>query len=283
MSFLKPTSFKDYLMHAGAIIGGSFLIVIVVFYVWLPITTNHGETITVPDIKGMTISELDEFLGKRSLRYEATADSSYSPDYPPLAVLRQVPAPNTKVKENRKIYVTLNAESPPKVRMPKVEDLSLKSAMMVLKSYDLKLGAVKHVPDVFFGVVHEARMDGRVVLEGERIEKGSFINLVVGDGYGNTVFQSPRLIGLEQEEAETAIIGSGLRIGKVNITDKSLAGFGTPDSLGNEILEYREIAPGTVQQQYPRPDRRVKIGDPIDIWIYKPDSISNTPTILDNQ
>ncbi|MEQ9006271.1 MAG: PASTA domain-containing protein, partial [Ekhidna sp.] len=200
MSFRKPTSIKDFLIHLGVLIGSTFLIVIIVFYMWLPITTNHGETITVPDIKGKTVSELNEFLGKRNLRYEATADSSYSPDFPPLAVLRQVPKPNTKVKENRKIYVTLNAESPPKVRMPKVEDLSLKSAMMVLKSYDLKLGEVKYVPDVFFGVVHEARLNGRTVLEGEKIEKGSPIDLIVGDGYGNTVFQSPLLIGLDQEE-----------------------------------------------------------------------------------
>ncbi|WP_424963819.1 PASTA domain-containing protein [Ekhidna sp.] len=283
MSFKKPTSIKDFLLHLAVLIGGSALIVVIVFYVWLPISTNHGETITVPDIQGMTVDELDEFLGKRNLRFEATADSSYSPNHPPLAVLRQVPKPNTKVKENRKIYVTLNAESPPKVRMPKVEDLSLKSAMMVLKSYDLKLGEVKYIPDVFFGVVHEAKMNGRTVMEGEKIEKGSVINLVAGDGYGNTQFQSPNLIGLEQEEAEVAIIGSGLKIGKIEITDKSLAGFTAIDSAGNDMLEYREIAPGTVQQQYPRPERRVKIGDPVDIWIYKPDSVSSAPTILDNQ
>lgn len=269
-------------MHLGVLVGASILIVIIVFYAWLPITTNHGETITVPDIKGMTVDELDEFLSKRSLRFEVTADSSYSPNHQPLAVLRQVPAPNTKVKENRKIYVTLNAESPPLVRMPKVKDLSIKSALMTLKSYDLKFGKITHIPDDFF-VVLEARMDGREVLEGEQIEKGSIIDLVAGDGYGNTVFQSPNLIGLEQEEAEFAILGSGLRVGKIRTTEKSLAGFGAIDSLGNDILEYRTISPGTVQQQYPSPQRRVKIGDPIDIWVYKPDSISNTATILDNQ
>lgn len=282
MSFRKPTSAKDYLIHLGVIIGTSLLIVIIVFYVWLPITTNHGETITVPDIKGKTVDELADFLSKRSLRFEATADSSYSPDYPPLAVLRQVPAPNTKVKENRKIYVTLNAESPPKVRMPKVEDSSVKSALMMLKSYDLKLGDIKYVPDDFF-VVIEARLDGRVVLEGENIEKGSAIDLIVGNGYGNTNFQSPNLIGLDGEEAQFVIIGSGLKVGKIQATDKSLAGFAALDSAGNDILEYREISLGTVQQQYPRPDRKVKIGDPVDIWIYKPDSVSNTATILDNQ
>lgn len=281
MSFRKPTSFLDFLTHIGVLIGSSALIIIIVFYVWLPLSTNHGETITVPDIQGMTVNELEDFLGKRDLRFEATADSSYSPNHPPLAVLRQVPAPNTKVKENRKIYVTLNAESPPKVRMPKVEDLSIKSALMTLKSYDLIFGEIKFVPDDFF-VVLEARMNGRVVLEGERIEKGSVIDLVAGNGFGNTIFQSPNLIGLDQEEAEFAILGSGLRIGKIRNTDKSMAGFAAVDSLGNDILEYRDISPGSVQQQYPRPEKRVRINDPIDIWVYKPDSISNTATILDN-
>ncbi|WP_420315838.1 PASTA domain-containing protein [Ekhidna sp.] len=281
MSFKKPTSIKDYLVHLGVLLGGTFLIVVIVFYIWLPVSTNHGETITVPDIKGMTLDELDEFLGKRNLRFEVTPDSSYSPDFEPLAVLRQVPKPNTKVKENRKIYVTLNAESPPEVRMPDLIDKSIKSAVMTLNSYDLILGEIKYVPDDFFVVV-ETKLDGRAVLAGEKIEKGSTIDLVVGNGFGNTIFQSPNLIGLEQEEAEFAIIGSGLRVGKIRFTEKSQAGFSALDSLGNDMLEYRSISPGTVQQQYPRAETRIRINDPIDIWIYMPDTVSNTPTILDN-
>ena len=270
MSFLKPEGIKDLLLHLLVVIGGSALVVIIVFYVWMPFSTNHGETITVPDIKGKTVDELNEFLDKRNLRYEVTADSSYSPDFPALAVLRQVPAPNTKVKENRKIYVTLNAESPPQVKMPKVEDSSLKSVLMTLKSYDLKLGNVKYVPDDFFNVVLEARLNGRTILEGEKIEKGSAIDLVVGNGFGNTILQSPNLIGLDQEEAEVVIIGSGLKIGKINFTEKSQAGFYVRDTTNTEILEYRNISPGSIQQQYPRSGNRLNIGDPIDVWVYKP-------------
>ena len=184
MSFKKPTSLLDLLKHLGFVVGFLLLAVGFVFYIYLPIRTNHGDTITVPDIVGMSPTELNEFLEKRSLRYEVTEDSSYSPNFKPLAVLRQVPRPNTKVKENRKIYVTLNAERPPTVRMPKLEDLSLKSAQMVLKSYDLKLGKIQFVPDDFFGVILEAKMEGRSVLEGENIEKGSAIDLVVGGGRG---------------------------------------------------------------------------------------------------
>lgn len=282
MSFWKPSSIKDFLIHLLVIFGSAFLVVIVVFYVWLPIRTNHGESITVPDVQGLSFDELEDFLEKRDLRYEVTADSSYSPDFPPLAVLRQVPKPNTKVKENRKIYVTLNAETPPLVKMPRLEDSSLKNAQMTLKSYSLKLGKVKYVEDEIFGTIHEARLDGRVVLEGERIQKGSVIDLIVGDGRGKTVFQSPMLLGLDQEEAEFVIIGSGLRMGKIRPTTKKMAGFYEIDSLGNDIIEYRDISPGTVQQQYPKPERILRIGDPIDLWIYTPDSLSNNDSILDN-
>ena len=287
MSFLKPTDIKDVFLHLLIMTGAVALMVTMIFYVWLPITTNHGETITIPDIRGLTVTELEKFLKKRDLYFEVTADSSYSPDYPPLTVLSQVPTPNTKVKENRKIYVTLNTESPPKIRMPKIEDLSLKSAQMVLKSYNLKLGEVKFVPDIFFGVVHEAKLNGVTILEGEKIEKGSIIDLITGDGYGNTIFQSPNIIGLNQEEAEFVIIGAGLKVGKMNVMTTKQADFTVKDSTGADVSKYKkilhkEIAPGSVLYQHPLPGRRLKIGDPIDLWVYKPDSINDTPTILDN-
>lgn len=278
MSFFKPDSLKDLLIHLAIIIATVVILTISVFNLWLPTATNHGETITVPDIQGMTLDELQEFLEKRDLRYEVTTDSSYSPDAKPLSVLRQVPSPNTKVKENRKIYVTLNTESPPKVRMPKVEDLSLKSALMTLKSYDLKFGQPKYVPDAFF-VVHEAQINGRTILEGEKIDKGSTIDLVVGNGFGNSVFQSPLLLGLDLEEAQTVILGSGLKIGKLTNVDKSRAGFAE-----NDTIVYRDIAPGTIQNQYPDPGEVLKIGDQVDLWVYRPDSTitSNSRNLLDN-
>lgn len=283
MSFKKPTSFKDLLIHSGVILGSSIFAIVFIFYIYLPIRTNHGETITVPDVVGMTPTELSEFLERRNLRFQVTEDSSYSADFPPLAVLVQVPKPNTKVKENRKIYVTLNAERPPLIRMPKLIDLSLTSAQKTLKAYSLKLGKRTYVPDpVAFGTIHEMKMDGRTVLEGEYVEKGSTIDLFVGDGRGNTVFQSPNLIGLEEEEATVVIIGSGLKVGKIRTTLSSQAGYIVQDSVGADVIEMRDIPPGTVQQQYPKAAKILRLGDPVDLWIYTPDSLSTNSTILDN-
>ncbi|MDE0472632.1 MAG: PASTA domain-containing protein, partial [Ekhidna sp.] len=247
------------------------------------ISTNHGETITVPDVQGLTYDQLDEFLGRRSLQFEVSADSGYSPDYAPLAVLRQVPAPNTKVKENRRIYVTLNAEKPPLVKFPDLIDKSLKAAQMVLKSYDLVLGNLSYVPDpIAFGTVHEARINGRLILEGERVEKGSTVELTVGDGYGSTIFRSPALIGLDLEEAITVIIGSGLKIGNIEYVADNQMDIEVNDTTN--IISNAVVSSGAVQNQYPKEGLRVKIGDPVDLWVYKPDSLANdNPTILDIQ
>ncbi len=278
MSFKKPSNFKDLLLHFGAAISVMVLIICIFFYLWLPIVTNHGETITVPNVVGLSYDELDEFLGNRNLRYEVTADSSFSPNHPPLSILRQVPLPSTKVKENRKVYVTLNKEKPPLVKFPDLIDKSLKSAQMILKSYDLTLGDVSYIPDPIFGTVNEARMDGRIVLEGEKIEKGSKIELVVGDGYGNTVFQSPALVGLELEEAVAAIIGSGLKVGNVTYLPENELIKQATDST---IISH--VAPGAIQSQYPKRGKIVKIGDQVDLWVYQPDTLaSDASTILND-
>src|SRR5690606_9574766 len=84
------------------------------FYAYLPYVTNHGESITVPSVEGLPISRVEEFLAEHDLRYEVN-DSSYSADYPPLTVLKQFPAAGAKVKEHRKIFVSVNRKNPPTV------------------------------------------------------------------------------------------------------------------------------------------------------------------------
>ena len=130
---------KFILKNLSIMIGIVASIIFFIFYIYFPFITNHGETITVPNLVGMEIKDLDEFLSDRDLRYEILEDSSYSSEYPPYTVLQQNPSENDKVKENRKIYLTLNSSIPPKIKMPKIINGSVKNAQLILKSYDLKL------------------------------------------------------------------------------------------------------------------------------------------------
>ena len=116
------------------VLAAAVLIVLSVlyFYAYLPHITNHGESITVPSVEGLPITKVEDFLADHDLRYEVN-DSSYSAEYPPLTVLKQYPAAGAKVKENRKIFVSVNRKNPPTVKMPDLIDGSLTNAEAVLR------------------------------------------------------------------------------------------------------------------------------------------------------
>lgn len=281
MQLFKANNWKDVLLHLTVAFGLGIILILVFFYVYLPFTTDHGETITVPDVRGVAYEELDEFLIKRNLRYEITEDSSYSPEFPPLTVLKQFPLPNSKVKENRKIYLTLNSESPPLVKMPELKDASLKMAQMVINSFDLKLGEVEYAPDLALNAVLEIKYKGNTIKPGERIPKGSVIDLVVGDGFGNQTLEAPNLIGQDAESARIAIIGSGLKVGEITY---ELTGMAVKERRVNEdsVIYYREqVDPGAVFRQDPKPGTSIRLQEVIDLWIYQPDSINLNPSLLD--
>jgi len=267
MKLFQFDSWRSLLIHLGIVVSLGVVFTVVFFYVYLPGTTNHGETITVPDLEGIPLDELDEFLTERNLRYEINSDSGFSSLYAPLAVLKQFPLPNSKVKENRKIYISLNAKEPPKVRMPQLVDGSIKNAQVVLKSYDLILGELDYVPDLAQNAVLKQLYNGKPINEGEYVPKGAAIDLVVGDGLGNQTFGVPNLIGLTYEDAEFSIIGSGLKVGEIIYVEDGKATVEVKKADGSVVVEERVVALGTIFRQSPSADKMIKIGDYIDLWI----------------
>jgi beta-lactam-binding protein with PASTA domain len=281
MNWFDLSSRRVATVHLGVIAVIAISGIIFFFNYYLPVTTKHGETITVPNVVGLNVSELDEFLSRRNLRFEVTEDSSYSPDYPPFTVLKQFPAENSKVKENRKIYISLNSSSPPMVKMPNLIEGSLKNAQMVLKTYDLILGKTDYKPDLIFNTVLEQRIDGRLVKSGQLVAKGSVIDVVLGDGFGNQALESPNLISLDEESARFAITGSALKIGDVQYESTGKAVRVERDAEGNEVFKKFQVAPGEVFKQLPEPGTAMRIKDIVHIWVYKPDSVSLSPSLLD--
>lgn len=274
----KEKTWKDLLIHLAIIITISAIALLSFFYLYLPSITNHGETLTVPDVRGVTLDQLDELLGSRNLRYEVTADSGFSAEAKPLEVLIQFPLPDTKVKENRKIYVTLNAGKAPLIRMPKLIEGSVKNATLILRTYDLVLGEIIYVADRDLNYVLKQQIGGKDIAEGEKIPKGSIVNLIAGDGLGQQNLESPNVVGHDLETAQVAIIGSGLKIGEVRFPkEKTLNG-----SKQNNINAQR-ISAGMVIKQYPQKGQNMRLGQKVDLWVYQPDSVNTQRTILDEQ
>lgn len=260
----------NFLVLLGVIATGILLF----FFVYLPKSTRHGETVTVPNLEGMPFADMDDFLGKRGFRYEV-ADSGYSPLYPPLSVLQQYPRAGTRVKENRKIYLTVKAKMPQVVKMPDLIDGTLKNAELVLQSYGLRRGEITYKPDLAVNAILQQLFEGERIAPGEPVPKGSFIDLVVGDGLGNQSFPAPNFRGLELEEATFSIRGSGLNVGMVMVEvidspeeHESLLNL----SEGLEDEELMIFGSGRVIRQSPEPGTEIRLGDQVDLWLMSLDS-----------
>ena len=113
ISFLKSRSFVINLVILLVII----LIIFGSVSSWMSRFTHHGESISVPDLRGQKIERMESFLADKHLQYKVI-DSLFDLQKNPGTILEQDPAPNSKVKEGRTIYLTVNAQHAPDVKMP---------------------------------------------------------------------------------------------------------------------------------------------------------------------
>jgi eukaryotic-like serine/threonine-protein kinase len=267
-AILREKSPKSVLIHIALIISSFVLLSLLFFFVYLPSTTNHGEAITVPNLEGMPLEDMDDFLKKRHLNYEVS-DSGYSAQYEPLAILKQYPLQGEKVKEGRKIYLTVKAKEPQTVKMPNLIDGSLKNAELVLRSYGLHRGKITYRPDMGVNVILEQWVDGQKINPGDKVQKGSFIDLIVGDGLGQQVFGIPRFIGLPLDEANFSVRASGLNIGSViiRVVDEEITRQINDLSADLEIDSISIIQSGFVFNQSPMVGEEVRLGEQVDLWV----------------
>ena len=258
----------EILLHLTASVILFSTLLVLVFRVYLPTASRHGEQVTVPDLSGMHVKELEDFLKVRGLNFRVSADSDFSVDKSPLTVLKQVPTSGAKVKEQRKIVVTLNATYPPLVEMPNLVDGSVKSAQILLRSQKLQLGRIQYVPDLAQNAVIEQYWQSKPIEAATSLPQGSRIDLDVGDGFGKQTFTTPNLLGINAKEAETIIISSGLRVGQKHYRPERKRYIYRKTSEGDSLLiEEKLFAVGLILEQSPKAETWVRIGDYIDIWI----------------
>jgi len=264
--------FKKYFSNAilNNILIAIGIIIVLLFIVQKGLNsyTRHGQSITVPDLRGMTFEQLKTTLGSKNLEWQIM-DSVYDMNKPPMSIVDQNPKPNSKVKEGRTIYLTLNAVTAPTTEIPDlVGRSSLKYAKMQLESYGLKVGEPVYKPDPHLNAVIGMQINGRDVTKKTKVPKGTTVVLLIGDGLGNSRISVPYLIGLTYGEAEFKLKGYSLNIGAV------LVGEGVSDTSSAVI--YRQVP------EY-GPGKSIRMGEPIDLWLSKelPAGITVDPTLYD--
>ncbi len=162
----------------------AFLVLITLTFLlfwWLKTTTNHGQQIAVPDLSKMSVLQVNDTLQQLGLRSEIMDSANYNPQYPTYSVIEQVPRPGHMVKQDRKIYLALNPSGYVKISIPEVIGRTLRQGRPTLLAVGFKIGTVTtkaHISDQ----VLELRHKGIKLATGDKLQKTSLIDIVVGDG-----------------------------------------------------------------------------------------------------
>ncbi|WPR73042.1 PASTA domain-containing protein [Flavobacterium sp. NG2] len=149
---------------------------------WLTFTTDHGNEITVPDLSKLTEEQVEEKLDELDLAYVLLDSVDYRSDYPKYSVVQQDPLPGAKVKVGRKVYIKINSSGFSSVKIPDLIEKTYREAIPTLRALGLEEGTITYIPNLGKDMVLEMRFKGRNIKAGDKVLKGSKIDLVLGDG-----------------------------------------------------------------------------------------------------
>ncbi len=253
MNFLKFLISRFFLKNLGIAIS-IILGMSIIALLFLRIYTRHGQALSVPDLTGLSIPEADSILIERELRYKIV-DSVYNANLMRGSIIDQNPRPEFRVKENRTIFLTINAFNPEIIRMPNIVGVSLRQARAIVQTAGLTIGQLTYVPDIAVNNVLQQKFNGDVIEEGDSIVKGSQIDLVLGRGLSNEKTAAPDLVGLFFEQAKERITNRYLNLGAV-IYDASFED--AEDSLNAFVWK---------QKPEFNEDVLMNLGSSVDIWL----------------
>ncbi|MDX1461549.1 MAG: PASTA domain-containing protein [Marinirhabdus sp.] len=191
MSFIKYIFSKAFVKQLLIAALGLIILAFLVLW-WLRSTTNHGQKIEVPDLAKMTLNDVETVLEENDLRYVILDSANYNPDFPRFSVIEQLPRAGKFVKEDRKIYLTLNPSGYRKVQIPEVVGKTARQAKPTLEAMGFKIGKITTKPHMSDQVL-ELRNEGARIEPGDELEITSVIDLIIGD-------QSLSRLGQEREE-----------------------------------------------------------------------------------
>ena len=193
------------------IIAGFIVMVFFLFLLYLLLgpLTKHGKTIIVPNVVGKSFEDAKKILHDQGFEIEIQ-DSIYIDTTVKGAVLKQIPEGDAVVKINRKVYLTVNRYVSPVVEMPNLIGFSFRNAEMQLKNMGLRIGDTIFKPDFAKNSILEQHYQGSPITPGTKIQQGSEIDLVLGDGLGEVEFAVPDLIGMTFSHAKSLLQANGL-------------------------------------------------------------------------
>lgn len=259
------SGFKKFLIHTAA-----FVLAIVLAFIglniWLKSYTRHNKALPVPDISLMALEDAVFTLKDNHLRFEII-DSVRNAEHPAGVVLEQRPKAGAKVKENRIIYLTINAQEEKYVPVPFVKDFSQRQAIATLKAVGFKVSDIRFAPSQYRDLVLDVQLEGQSVENGASLPIGTELELVVGQGPSDEKIAIPDFIGKSLDSVVIIAHESSVNIGEIR--------YDVEPSNKKDAENY------FVYMQDPAPAMHYNMGKHVDIWMSKnPDMLIPADSLL---
>ncbi|RYF85737.1 MAG: PASTA domain-containing protein [Chitinophagaceae bacterium] len=231
------------------------LLIIFIILKALGSITQHGEYLTVPSVLGKKTEDAIKFLEDKGFEVQIQ-DSVYVDSTKMGIVLKQLPDPNSTVKINRVIFLTVNRVTLPLVDMPSLQGKTLKYATEILKRSHLTLGDTTFKPDFMMGTVLEQTYQGNAITSGSKLPWGSRVDLVIGSGLADQKIMVPDLLGMTLAQAKLVLDEAGLGLAAV------IPEAGTRDTLAAFV--YKQNPPRFTEQNQAV---YIQSGQLVDLWV----------------
>lgn len=200
---------------------------------WMRCYTNHGESLQVHNYIGMPLEDAISKAESRTFSIIVN-DSIFVVGKPPLEVLDQNPKPLSRVKEQRKIYLTVSKASPDMIKLPDITEGNddynqyrriLRTFSIEAKIKDRKFSN-KLEPNTIIDVLYNGKEITEQLADGFEVPMGSTIEFVVTEQGGGTV-EIPNLVCKDYDAASFLIGNFNLNIGSIisdaTVTDQNSA------------------------------------------------------------
>ena len=243
----------------------AFVIVVVLIagaVIFLNVVTKHNQELTVPDFTNMSVEDATSLAAEAGMRIEVT-DSVFVKRMQKGAVYRQNPAPGSKVKDGRRIVLTINAVNAKKLTMPNLIGYSMRQAKAELLSRGLVLGKLIYVQDIATNNVLRQLYKNKEIEPGTQIESESVIDLVVGLNNLDNRTYVPDVYGLKNNRAVETVQDHSLNV-------KSLR-------FDTTVRDYDDTLNAVVYRQMPEPSDSISVGMGEEVVLYLTTDKSRVP------
>jgi beta-lactam-binding protein with PASTA domain len=258
-SFIKSASFRK----AAIGIISTYVVLLLGSWFWLRWYTDHGEYVSVPDLKGLSVEQAIQALQDRNLNY-LIIDSIYDRKAAAGSIYDQSPVFESQVKEGRQVFLTIYRFSPPMEKLGIKQGDYATVAMIKLKNKSIDFDTLYEDNNTLVNSIIRVTQQGRALKATDELPRGSKVLLVIGRAVSEKIIV-PDFTGMSCLQAKAML--DTLRL-ECNCRFEPGISFPTAQDSSSYLV--------CRQDPIHDPERGTSAGRIVDLWLY------NTPCAPDS-